>query len=551
MLLKFLKTLVVLHMTICILHAQQKSTALSAVWSPDQGNGTYKNPIIHADYSDLDVCRVGEDYYMTASSFNSLPGLPILHSKDMVNWTIVNHAVRELRAPGFHPENFFDRPQHGNGIWAPAIRYHTGEFYIYYGDPDFGIYMTKAKNPLGEWTPLKLVKAGKGLIDACPFWDEDGQAYLVHGLAGSRARIKSLLAISKLSADGEKTIGSSRIIYDGHDVDPTIEGPKLHRRNGYYYVFAPAGGVSTGWQTILRSKEIFGPYERKIVLQQGNTPVNGPHQGAWVDTPNGEDWFFHFQDVGTIGRIVHLQPMAWKDDWPVIGLDEDGDGAGNPVLVYRKPTSAYNTQINPQESDQFATNQLGLQWQWHANPQDWWHFADAKRKVLSLYSVPLPEAYKNLWDVPNLLLQKMPAANFTASLEIKPKLDPKQPEERTGLLIMGKDYGLIALKRTESGYLLEQIDCYGADKGAKEKINASQRIDSETISLRVSVHDGEQASFSFSTDGETYTTLGGSFNLKEGHWIGAKIGTFCSRAGLTNDGGRVDLQSFLVEKNLD
>jgi beta-xylosidase len=257
---------------------------VSNVWVSDLGNGNYKNPVLYADYSDPDVCRAGDDYYMTASNFNCIPGLQILHSKDLVNWTLIGAAI-----PKLIPEDVFEKPQHGNGVWAPSIRYHDGEFYIYYGDPDYGIYMTKTRNPAGEWEPLTLVKAGKGWIDACPFWDEDGQACLVHAFAGSRAGIKSVLAITRLTPDGKQAVGASKIIYDGHDIDETIEGPKLYKRKGYYYILAPAGGVATGWQVALRSKSLFGPYERKMVMAQGNTPINGPHQGAWVDTTTGED----------------------------------------------------------------------------------------------------------------------------------------------------------------------------------------------------------------------------------------------------------------------
>jgi beta-xylosidase len=328
---------------------------VSKVWVSDLGNGQYKNPVLNADYSDPDVCRVGEDYYMTASSFNCIPGLPILYSKDLVNWTLIGAAI-----PKLFPESVFSQPQHGNGVWAPSIRYHNGEFYIYYGDPDYGIYMTKTKNPAGEWDTLTMVKAGKGLIDACPFWDEDGQAYLVHGFAGSRAGIKSVLAITRLTPDGKQAAGQSKIIYDGHDTDETIEGPKLYKRNAYYYILAPAGGVATGWQVALRSKNIFGPYERKIVMSQGNTLINGPHQGAWVDTKTGEDWFIHFQDRAAFGRVVHLQPMRWLNDWPVIGEDKDGDGCGEPVLTFSRRVQPRShplenqTETNDFQSEYFS-----------------------------------------------------------------------------------------------------------------------------------------------------------------------------------------------------
>lgn len=265
-----------------------QSQTVSKVWVADKGNGTYQNPVLNADYSDPDAIRVGDDFYMIASSFADIPGLPVLHSKDLVNWSIIGHALTKLL-----PADVFAVPQHGNGVWAPALRYHNGKFYIYYPDPDFGIYLIKAKNAAGPWSEPLLVEAGKGLIDPCPFWDDNGSAYLVHGWAGSRAGIKSILTLKKMNPEGTRVLDAGVIVYDGHELDPTIEGPKMYKRNQYYYIFAPAGGVSTGWQLALRSKNIYGPYERKVVMDQGKSTVNGPHQGAWVNTASGEDWFLH------------------------------------------------------------------------------------------------------------------------------------------------------------------------------------------------------------------------------------------------------------------
>ena len=309
---------------------------VSEVWSPDLGNGKYKNPIIDADYSDPDVCRVGDDYYMTSSSFNCIPALQILHSKDLVNWTFVGCAAERLK-----PEEVFRTPQHGNAVWAPSIRFHEGIFYVCYGDPDRGIYMIKSKtsDPSGPWEEPILVYETVGSIDPCPFWDEDGRAYIAHGYAGSRAGVKSILGMIEMTPDGTRCIGQDRVIYDGHIGNETIEGAKMYKRNGYYYIFSPAGGVATGWQVVLRSKNVWGPYEAKTVMAQGNSDVNGPHQGAWIDTPDGQEhWFVHFQDKGAYGRVVHLQPMKWlENDWCVIGVDKDGDGCGEPVATYKKP----------------------------------------------------------------------------------------------------------------------------------------------------------------------------------------------------------------------
>ena len=521
---------------------------VSKVWVSDLGNGKYKNPVLDADYSDPDVCRVGDDYYMTSSSFACIPALQILHSKDMVNWRIIGTAIERLL-----PEERFSQMQHGNGVWAPSIRYHQGEFYIYYGDPDTGIYMVKSKDPAGKWDNPVLVKAAKGIIDTCPLWDEDGNAYIVHGYAGSRAGLKSILGLIRMTPDGTRAIGESRIIFDGHIGNATIEGPKFYKRDGWYYIFAPAGGVPTGWQTVLRSKNIWGPYEWKIVMAQGNTNINGPHQGAWVDTPDGkEDWFFHFQDKEAYGRVVHLQPMKWVDGWPVIGVDKDGDGCGSPVYSYKKPNVGKTYSIEtPAESDEFDSLELGLQWQWQANPKPIWYFCDGGNSLLRLYSY-YTENQVNLWDVPNLLLQKFPTEDFTVTTKISFAPSSKYTGERTGLVVMGADYAVLAMENRADGLILVQNVCRKADKKGKEEENASVKLSDNTLLLRVKVKkDSEKeaiCSFSYSVDGKKFISLGENFTAKPGKWIGAKVGLFITRPKAINDGGWVDIDWFRVTK---
>ena len=527
---------------------------ISKVWVSDLGNGSYKNPVLYADYSDPDVCRVGNDYYMVASSFACIPGLPILHSNDLVNWTIVGYAIQQMI-----PEDRFSTMQHGNGVWAPSIRYHNKEFYIYFGDPDAGIYMTKATDPTGVWSPLTLVKAGKGLIDSCPFWDEDGKAYVVHGFAGSRAGMKSVLGIFEMSPDGTKALTESRLVFDGHPNNPTTEGPKFYKRNGYYYIFCPAGGVKPGWQLALRSKNVYGPYEEKRVMAQGKSDINGPHQGAWVDSPDGkQDWFLHFQDLYAYGRAVLLQPMKWVKDWPVIGVDTDNTGCSTPVTGYKKPNVGKTYPVmTPAESDEFNEQTLGLQWQWQANSSPLWHYCASDKGYLRLFAWQLTGEAKNLWDAPALLLQKFPAPDFSATTKLT--FTPLVKGERAGLAVMGMNYATLVIENTESGLVLNQITCLKADKGSLEKIIASVPLTRSTVYMKVEIRQSKAANkerinepnalctFSYSINGKSFTPIGEVFTAREGLWIGAKVGIYCSRPKASNDSGYADVDWFRVE----
>ncbi|MCF2938195.1 glycoside hydrolase 43 family protein [Paenibacillus alkaliterrae] len=507
-------------------------------WISDQGDGTFANPVLHADYSDPDVIRVGEDFYMTASSFSHIPGLPILHSKDLVNWKLINHAIPRMDLPGY------ELPQHGNGVWAPAIRYHAGKYWIFYGDPDVGIFMTTADDPAGEWSPLHLVQEGKGFIDPCPFWDDDGQAYLVHAYANSRAGIKHVLRMRRMSPDGAKLLDEGDLVFDGSGNHPTTEGPKLYKRNGYYYIFAPAGGVATGWQLILRSRSIFGPFEEKIVLHQGDLSINGPHQGGWVELASGESWFLHFQDKGAYGRIVHLQPVRWVDDWPLMGVDTNGDGIGEPVLRYPKPNVGREyPAVAPFTSDSFDAPAFGLQWQWQANPEPAWSSLSDAPGRLRLYAHPMPPSAKSLYQAPQLLLQKFPAEAFEAAATID--ASGLAPGDRAGLIVFGYSYALIEIqKQTGGAWSL----LYAEGNEETERTVWEAPLSSSEAVLRVTVKEGAICTFSCRTEGSTFLKIPVMpFSARESRWVGAKVGLFALRPGGTvNAGGYIDTDSFRV-----
>ncbi len=554
----------------------QAQTA-SHTWNPNLQGGRYRNPIINADYSDPDVCRVGDDYYMTASSFACFPGLQILHSTDLVNWTIIGAALKDHYPvlPQYKDTDldYRKKTQHGNYVWAPSIRYHDGWFYIFWGDPDQGLFMVKTQNPAGDWTEPVLVKEGRGLIDCCPLWDSDGKAYLSHGCAGTRAGVKSVLFVAPLSADGTHVTGPSRIVYDGHENQPTIEGTKLYKHDGYYYIFSPAGGVKFGWQVELRSKSLYGPYEEKVTLAQGKSKVNGPHQGAWVDTQNGEDWFLHFQDKHAYGRVTHLQPAKWKDGWLVIGEDKDGDGCGDAVDSYKRPDLPSSGDIQPQEDDEFSNSELGKQWQFEGPWSQYWYYCDANNGRLRLYGPQQPGGFRNLGDLQNVLLQKLPAENFTATARIRfiPNPDFKPKGEEGGFVLMGQDYAGIKFVSTAGGCALRYVVCKGAQDGKAEQTIAEMSVPLKAMprpyTQKYAVDDIPQArpatpyiyvrvkvwstgisnaiqghaQFSWSKDGKQYNDVGEPFTIVEGKWIGAKLGFYCMKPAPKNDSPFLDV----------
>ena len=518
----------------------------SEVWSPDNGDGTYTNPVINADYSDPDVCvgASGEDYYMTASSFQCVPGLPILHSKDLVNWEIVNYALKSLYEGDEALLKHFSKPQHGNGVWAPSIRYHNGEYFIYWGDPDFGVYMVKTKDPAGEWEKPVCVIKGQGYIDTTPLWDDNGKCYLVNGWANSRSKFASVLTVREMSPDGTRPVGQPVIVFDGNGTENrTCEGPKFYKRDGWYWIMCPAGGVPTGFQLAMRSRSPFGPYEHKIVLAQGKTAINGPHQGGWVHTKYGEDWFLHFQDKEAYGRVVHLNPVDWSSGWPVMGKK------GVPVTTYRKPKSSSQTIVNPVESDEFNTPLFGKQWEWHANYDEKYGMPTAFG-TFRIYTYKLSAGWKNFWEVPNLLLQKTPADEFTVTTKLR--MTSKADGQFGGLIMMGLDYSALVVKRSGDSFKLVQVSCKAADKGTPQteqliatlKPTAIDKTDykpgiHEDIYLRLRVSDSK-VRFSWSSDGRKFSDCGDEFLMKEGKWIGAKFGFIAAETDPKCDRGWVD-----------
>jgi len=512
--------------------------AVRAPWSPDLGGGRYRNPILHADYSDPDVIRVGKRYYMTSSSFTNVPGLPLLESGDMVNWRLVGHALPQLV-----PEAAFRTPQHGKGVWAPCLRYHDGKFWIFYPDPDFGIYVITAKDFAGPWSRPRLLMAGKGLIDPTPLWDDDGKAWLLHGWAKSRAGFNNVLSLRAMAPDGSRMLDDvSRVVIDGNTLPGyrTLEGPKLYKHDGWYYVFAPAGGVETGWQSVFRSRNIDGPYEARIVMEQGSSPINGPHQGAWVRAEDGSDWFYHFQDKRAYGRVVHLQPMRWQEDgWPIIGEPSARPDVGQPVLEYTRPPAPVTAGLQfaapawPAVGDEFLAQRLAPQWQWVANPAPDWYSLTERAGFLRLYAQPAPAsdgvAIAPLRALPAVLTQKPPAPMFSAVAKLD--LHAVADGDTVGLAMYGQSYAWLGARREQGALRMVLVRCEAANDKCKEQQEASPPLlRTWSVYLRMDVGAGAQTAFSYSQDGVHFTAAGTPFTAAMGRWVGAQIGLFATGA---------------------
>lgn len=464
----------------------------------DQGNGNFINPILNADYSDPDVIRVKEKYYMVCSEFHFM-GIPVLESDDMVNWRIIAQVYRKMDFPAYDNNN-----RYGGGSWAPSIRYHDGKFWVYFCTKDEGLFMSNAADPAGPWSPLTLVKAVKDWEDPCPFWDEDGNAYLGHSILGAGPII-----LHRMSADGTQLLDEGTTIYTG----PVAEGTKFHKLNGYYYLSIPEGGVGSGWQTVLRSKNIYGPYERKVVLETGASTINGPHQGALVETPKGEWWFYHFQATGAMGRIVHLQPVTWIDGWPVIGVDVDGNGIGEPVKTWKKPAidGAFPI-VAPQTDDDFNGSTPGLQWQTNHNPVPGaWLLT--RRGWLCIQALKAGE----FMQARNTFTQKLMGLSGQAATALD--FSDMQNGQKAGLGIMSSNYNTVGIyKKDGRPYLFYSNN--GKDMLEKE-------LKGRKVFLKVQLElVTNKNRFYYSTDDKNYLPVGEFFEASWGHWKGSRVALF-------------------------
>jgi beta-xylosidase len=468
----------------------------------------YKNPILHFDFSDPDVIRDGADFYMVASSFNMLPGLPILHSKNLVEWEIINYAIKKL-------DSRFDKVIHGEGVWAPSIRKHNGIFYIVYPDPDKGIFEIHTNDLYKEFSEPRCLISGRGYEDPCPIWVDD-KCYITFAFVKSRIGFNSRIAVIEAKNDLSQTIGDYKIVYDGTNDNPTIEGPKFNFRNGYFYIMAPAGSVKGGWQTCLRSKEPFGPYESKIVLYQGDTLVNGPHQGALIDLDdtNQNYAFVHFQDKRAYGRIIHLEPVKFVNDWPICGESKDYILAGTPVCEHEylvDVESNYKVMI----SDKFKDNKLSVMWQRPSNIDNFYSF---NNKLIFNFN---KTEYANKIDLnPYSIYTKIPALEFDVSTQFDMK--NMKDGDHIGFVVMGQIYKAIEFSKKGAKYLVSLID---GNFDEDNKVIDSFEINDSSVILNAQFRNKDIYNLLYTIHVNGIKV----FNKEKayaGRWIGSNIGYY-------------------------
>ena len=514
------------------------AAALAAPPTPT-APATYRNPILFADYSDPDVVRVGADYYLVASSFHFSPGIPILHSRDLVRWRILGHVLPRLPfaphydMPGPHTlTDAISKPvggtRYAGGVWAPSIRHHAGRFYVYWATPDEGVFMATAVRPEGPWTaPVKVIDQPM-LEDPCPFWDDDGTAWLVHSRHGAGP-----LILHRMSADGTRVLDAGTTIVEDKVNLPILEGPKLYKRDGWYYILAPFGGVEKGAQVALRARDIRGPYEQRVVLRQGSTALEGPHQGGWIETPSGQGWFVHFNSTGAFGRIAYLEPVRWIDGWPLIGAPIPGATAGQPVDRHPVPdTVLASPAFRLQGSDTFAAATLGPQWEWNHNPDDRGWSLTARRGYLRLTAARAD----HLVTARNTLTQILqgPSSRITTRIDASGMRDG----QRAGLSLFGVRPSWIGLVRTGTTTRITLADAGVETPGP---VLAGRRID-----LRADVTPDQHVAYSYSLDGRQFRRLGTPIALARfSWWKGSRPALFTFTRGTAS--GTIDIDRMTVD----
>ncbi|QEC74389.1 glycosyl hydrolase 43 family protein [Arachidicoccus ginsenosidivorans] len=511
---------------------QAQKTSETRVWSADNGDGTYKNPILWGDWPDPDIIRVGDDFYMVSTSMHYVPGCPIITSKDLVNWQMAGYAVDHYREDPRY--NLKGGEMYLRGSWAATIRHHNGLFYVGFCTPNWGkekghFSMCTAKDIKGPW---KRTIFPEYLYDPGLFFDDNGKVYVAHG--------QGKLYVTELASDALSVIGKPRLIWDKSIAVPKgstapkggygMEGSHVYKVNGYYYITCPAGGTQ-GWQMCLRSKSIYGPYESKVICQdESSYPGNGLHQGGMVQLKDGSWWFMIMQDRGPIGRVPNLVPVVWKDGWPMLGKDGNSKG----VTRYPKPITRKHAAISlPATSDEFSSPKLGLQWQWNHNPDNSKWSLSANKGYLRLHS----SFAKDLVWTRNTLTQRVQGPSSEAVVELS--LSGLKDGDVAGFGIFQSPYAYIALKQSGRERMLIMVN-------NGQVIDSVSHFTTPKIWIKAQATDQQfMARFAYSTDGTHFKWMGTPLHMGLGYaWTANRFALFNFNTKKGNIGGYADFNWF-------
>lgn len=509
------------------LTANNTVPAQTGSWG-DQGDGTYRNPILNADYPDVDIEQLGDTYYMISSAQHMSPGMVLLESKDIVNWKTIGHVWPNLF---WSPEYNRDRMDgYKRGVWAGDLAYHDGTWYCYQIDFQHGLYMSSAKDIRGPWTEPHLMLEAEHWTDPAVFWDDEAkQAYLL--CHAGKVNDLNQLKLYKMSWDGREILDEGKLIYEGAGA----EAAKIYRINGQWYIFfaqwfkpdprrpkVRGAAKNDRKQMAMRSKtdSIYGPYEAKVVFERGNGIIRSCSQGALIQAPDGSWWQTHqlIQNIKAPfqGRPQMLEPVEWIDGWPMIGKDVDGDGIGEPIRHHEKPIKGFPITAPPSD-DEFDSSKLGFQWEWNHNPRDN-HWSLKKRPGWLRLKASVPVAEGGFWKACNTLAQRM-MGNTRGTAVAKFDLSGMKPGQKAGFVRYGGVYHLLGVNIEDNGTRRLFFDANGA-------VKKGPVIKADMFWVRTS-NEKNRAFYEFSTDGRNFKRFGQPFTVKFGLWTGDRLGFFC------------------------
>lgn len=496
-----------------ILHAQFTST-----WG-DQGNGSYCNPVLPGDFSDIDAIRVGSDFYAITSTFQYSPGVAVLHSKDLVNWEILSHVVNDVTT--ISSEMNWDRMnRYGTGVWAGSIRYYKNKFWVYFGTPDEGFFMSSASNPAGPWEPLHCIMSAKGWDDCCSFMDDDGQLYFIatnfalDTVNGKKYNIH----LFKMTPDGKNIIAESDTII--HQSNGS-EANKLYKINGLYYHYFSEVHREGRVVMMERSKSLKGPWEIRQLNHVDKTLDREPNQGGMIELENGNWWFFTHHGTGGSfeGRTASLLPITWLEGWPIIGT-VGTDGIGSMVWQAAKPITTSN-KIRLKTDDDFSSSILSAHWEWNYQPRsNKWSLTERKGYLRLHAFAPIRplETKQLILRAGNTLTQR---SLRTTDCEVTIKMDISQMAngEVAGLTHFStKSNSLFGIRQTNDQRMLI-LDIDG-------KVSELVVVKGKTAYLRSNWGLDGISSYSYSFNNKSYTSLKPTHQLTWGSYRGDRIGIF-------------------------